>query len=316
MSVSECSWDANSNNFLLSSFDLGNSENEGEYILPSPETLSNNYNFENGLKPESRDQIALNYSKPQSKIEISLNKLQCEPTIQIEIPFSEENRNQPKESQKRRKNSKSNQNTNMFGRKRKNSETKGNHTKFAEDNKIRKAKVMFKDSLFAKINEEIAKINENENLYIKINGKEYKLDKLLKINQKKTADTNVLSNRRLLAGKVKDLFSEDITGRNKNTPKSYNRIAINKLYEYGNEKIISIFETNYLNCIKFFRKDDKIYNDGKFAYLKGIEKKFERLQEDLKNNKKEQNYIRELIDVINNFEKIYAEKEPKIKDEN
>lgn len=305
--MTEYSCGINSDIDSLVSFDLEYSENQGVFNLPKPETSSNNCYFENGLKPESKDQIALNYSQPQSKNEISLNKLQSEPIIQIEIPCSEENRNKPNKTQKRRKNSLSNRGEKMCGRKRKNSETKGNHTKYAQDNRIRKAKVLFKDSLFKKINKEIAKINEKESLYIPINGKEYKLEKLLIINQKKTADIKLSTNRELLTGKVKDIFSEDISGRYKHTPKNYNRMAIKKLYEYGNNNIISIFESDYLNCIKYFRKDKEIFyeKEKEFAYLKGIEEKFESLQKDLKNNKNEQNYISELIDVINNFEKIY-----------
>jgi hypothetical protein len=137
----------------------------------------------------------------------------------------------------------------------------------------------------------------------------------LDIKQDKIVDINTLSNRKLLSEKVKDLLSEDISGRYKNIPKDFNRIAIDKLYEYGNETIISILETNLLDCIKFFRKDDDIINDENFSYLKGLEERYEKLPEELlKDNKNDQEYVDQLIKVIKTFEQIYAEKKPRTRE--
>ena len=242
------------------------------------------------------------YNRYENENILSLN--------QITLYSSNEIKNKLLKSQKNRKNEKANQNENLLGRKIKDSEIKGIHTKYKEDNMIRKSKVLFKDSTIKYINKKINEINDN--LYVNINGKEYKLEKILDIKQDNIVDINALSNRELLAGKVKDLLSEDISGRYKNIPKDFNRIAIDKLYEYGNETIISILETNLLDCIKFLRKDDDIINDENFAHLKGLEERFEKLPEELlKDNKNDQEYVDQFIKVIKTFEKIYAEKKPR-----
>jgi hypothetical protein len=288
-------------NILSLSFDLENYDNQGGYIFRDiPDTTMNNSIFKNNLEPQSIIQVTFNNSEPQT-----IN--------QITLYSSNEIKNKPLKSQKNKKNGKANQNENLLGRKRKDNQIKGIHTKYKEDNMIRKSKVLFKDSTIKYINKKINEINDN--LFVNINGKEYKLEKILDIKQDKIVDINALSNRKLLSEKVKDLLSEDISGRYKNIPKDFNRIAIDKLYEYGNETIISILETNLLDCIKFFRKDDDIINDENFSYLKGLEERYEKLPEELlKDNKNDQEYVDQLIKVIKTFEQIYAEKKPRTRE--
>lgn len=288
-------------NILSLSFDLENYDNQGEYNFRAiPDTTMNNFIFKNNLEPQSIIQLSFNNSEHQT-----LN--------QITLYSSNQIKNRPLKSQKRRKNEKSNQIENLTGRKRKGSQIKGIHTKYKEDNMIRKSKVLFKDSTIKYINKKINEINDN--LYVNINGKEYKLEKILDIKQDKIVDINTLSNRELLSGKIKDLLSEDISGRYKNIPKNFNKIAINKLYEYGDETIISILETKLLDIIKFFRKDGDIINDENFGYLKGLEERFEKLPEKLlEDNQNDQEYVDKLIKVIKTFEKIYAEKKPRTRE--
>ena len=288
-------------NILSLSFDLENYDNQGGYIFRDiPDATMNNSIFKNNLEPQSIIQVTFNNSEPQT-----IN--------QITLYSSNEIKNKPLKSQKNKKNGKANQNENLLGRKRKDSQIKGIHTKYKEDNMIRKSKVLFKDSTIKYINKKINEINDN--LFVNINGKEYKLEKILDIKQDKIVDINALSNIKLLAGKVKDLLSEDISGRYKNIPKDFNKIAIDKLYEYDNETIISILETNLLDCIKFFRKDDDIINDENFSYLKGLEERYEKLPEELlKDNKNDQEYVDQLIKVIKTFEQIYAEKKPRTRE--
>ena len=288
-------------NILSLSFDLENYDNQGGYIFRDiPDTTMNNSIFKNNLEPQSIIQVTFNNSEPQT-----IN--------QITLYSSNEIKNKPLKSQKNKKNEKANQNENLLGRKRKDSQIKGIHTKYKEDNMIRKSKVLFKDSIIKYINKKINEINDN--LFVNINGKEYKLEKILDIKQDKIVDINTLSNRKLLSEKVKDLLSEDISGRYKNIPKDFNKIAIDKLYEYGDETIISILETNLLDCIKFLRKDDDIINDENFSYLKGLEERYEKLPEELlKDNKNDQEYVDQFIKVIKTFEQIYAEKKPRTRE--
>ena len=155
-----------------------------------------------------------------------------------------------------------------------------------------------------------------DDLYVNINGKKYKLNKILDIKQDKIVDINTLSNRELLTKKVKDIFRDDISGRYKKYPTNYNRIAIDKLYETNNKSITSILDLDFLDCIKFFREDD-IINDDNFSCLKGLEKRFKNLPNELKDKNNNQKYINKVIEVIKTFEKIYnVDKRPREREKN
>ena len=232
------------------------------------------------------------------------------PVNQITLPSSDitSNSKRHNKSPKKKHNSKSKSKNNVLGRKRKDCEEQGKHTKESQDNIIRKVKVIFKDSILKHINKKMDKIDD---LYININGKDYKLNKILDIKQDKIVDINTLSNRELLTKKVKDIFRDDISGRYKKYPTNYNRIAIDKLYETNNKSITSILDLDFLDCIKFFREDD-IINDDNFSCLKGLEKRFQNLQNELKDKSNNQKYINEVIKVIKKFEQIYyVDKKPR-----
>ena len=82
-------------------------------------------------------------------------------------------------------------NIKLLGRKTKNSGETGEHTKFSEDNKTRKIKVLLKNDLLEFINDKIkTDLNLSE---ITIDGKIYKNDqiKLLNIKQTKISDITV-----------------------------------------------------------------------------------------------------------------------------
>ena len=235
------------------------------------------------------------------------------PVNQITLPSSDITSKRHNKSPKKKHNSKSKSKNNVLGRKRKDCEEQGKHTKESQDNIIRKVKVIFKDSILKHINKKMDKIDD---LYININGKDYKLNKILDIKQDKIVDINTLSNRKLLTNKVKDIFSEDISGKYKKYPKNYNRIAIDKLYETNNKSITSILDLDFLDCIKFFREDDIINNDN-FSCLKGLEKRFQNLQNELKDKSNNQKYINKVIEVIKTFEKIYnVDKRPREREKN
>lgn len=199
----------------------------------------------------------------------------------------------------------------FLGRKKKNSGEIGEHTKYSEDNMVRKFKSYLKDCLRELIN---LKIKE----YIKfpdniINGKKYKTIEILDINQKQTKDTSVEMNRELLQKTIKNFFSVDISGNYTNYPNNFNEILIEELYKKENgEKIICILEKNILESIKYFRKDEDIINDPNYSCLKGLEKRFEDFKQDLllKNNEE---YTNKMIDLINSYEKKYYNKRSRAK---
>ena len=193
-----------------------------------------------------------------------------------------------------------------LGRKTKNSDEKGNHTRDKEDNMIRKSKVIFKDSFLDFIN---SKLEETfpKNFKITIDGKEYKV-KLLKIIQNKVKDTNVEFNKKLLNDTIKDFFSDKIGGNFTNYPKNFNELLFKKLSEMDNgKKIISMVNMTFLEWLKYFRMDEDIFKDPEYSSLNGLEKDFLGLREKL-SEKYNENYIHNLIHLIKNFEIIYENK--------
>ena len=194
-----------------------------------------------------------------------------------------------------------------LGRKSKNSNEKGNHTREKEDNLIRKAKVIIKKALIDFINSKLNQIF-SQNGKISINGKEYKI-KLLNIKQNKVKLINVNFNQQMLNDTIKNFFSEEISGNFSNYPANFNELLIKKIYEMKNgEKITCIFEKTFLECLKFFRMDKDIFKNPKYSCLEGLEKNFLELEKKLLSEGYDKPYIKKLFTLINNFEIVYREK--------
>ena len=162
----------------------------------------------------------------------------------------------------------------LLGRKRKNSELKGKHTKYNLDNRVRKVKVLFKNALLEFLNSKM----ENIQLIVDINGKAFIADKLLNIRPKLIKDITINGNKILIDTPIKNILSEDISGLYKKYPLDYNKIVIEKIFENENNKIlIDILNMKFKECLKYYRKDQEIINDDKYACLKGLEEKYENL---------------------------------------
>ena len=203
----------------------------------------------------------------------------------------------------------------LLGRKKKNSGEIGKHDKYAENNMTRKMKVIIKNDLLDFINSKIK--NELNLSNIIINGKIYKENeiKLLNIKQDRIKDTNVDFNLTFLNTKIKDILSEKISKNNRiKYPSNFNDILINKIYHIKNgESITSILDMTFLECLKYYRKDEDIINDAKYSCLKGLEKGFENLKDKLMNNNEEEDYVDKLIELIKEFEEIYSKKKSRVK---
>ena len=197
----------------------------------------------------------------------------------------------------------------LLGRKTKKSGLTGPHGKYAEDNRVRKVKVCLKDSLFRKINSEIQK----NAISINIDGKEYKVDGLLDINQEQTINTTVGENLKLLKRELKDFFSVGISNKFKNYPKNFNKLIIEKLYQENFANVTCILDKTFLDSLKYFRKDKDVYDNEEFSCLQGIEKDFEELPQKFRKEGHDNRYINMVINLINNFEQIYYEKTPRQK---
>lgn len=205
------------------------------------------------------------------------------------------------------------ENNTHLGRKRKNSLEVGKHGKYAGDNMTRKMKVILKDNLLNFIN---STIKETLNLStIILNGKKYDKEniRLLNINQKITIDTTVNGNKKFLALKIKDIFSQDISGSFSSFPSNFNALLIDKIYEMENvDNITSILDKTVLEGLKYFRKDEDVINNYNYNCLKGLEKGFEGLKKEIM-KKNDENYANNLIKLIKEFEIIYDNKKARTK---
>lgn len=205
------------------------------------------------------------------------------------------------------------ENNTHLGRKRKNSLEVGKHGKYAGDNMTRKMKVILKDNLLNFIN---STIKETLNLStIILNGKKYDKEniRLLNINQKITIDTTVNGNKKFLALKIKDIFSQDISRSFSSFPSNFNALLIDKIYEMENvDNITSILDKTVLEGLKYFRKDEDVINNYNYNCLKGLEKGFEGLKKEIM-KKYDENYANNLIKLIKEFEIIYDNKKARTK---
>ena len=130
-----------------------------------------------------------------------------------------------------------------YGRKPKNKLLKGKHTKYSNDNILRKIKVNFFKKLVKFINKTISKSEFKG----KIN--------LIKILTGSICQNNTIKfNQKLLKLKIKDIFSSYwINKKFKNVGKDYNKDIINKIYEENIKELIDIFEMTCLEAFSIFR---------------------------------------------------------------
>lgn len=172
---------------------------------------------------------------------------------------------------------------------------------------IRKFKVHFIKVILETINTKF----ENEPIYIKIeNRNEMIVNCLLDIDYKIKKKHNAQDIDEFLESNWKTIFSIDITSKNNNYPKDYNRLVIEKLYEDKKENVTKILDMKVKICLKYFRKDPDVFEKPEYACLVGIEKKFDNLKENLKIQYKD-DYINSYIKLIKRFENIKEEPNPK-----
>ena len=207
-------------------------------------------------------------------------------------------------------NSQMNSNSNhqkFLGRKRKDSESTGDHNEYSEDNMLRKFKIYNIETFRTKINSEL----KTTPVFIENNGKKYEAKKLLKIKQEFAKNITVNETRNFLNKKIKTIFSADISDLYKNYPKNYNQLVIEKLYEEKKTNVTCILEKSGLECIKYFRKDKDAFSNEENSCLSGIEKRYESLPKDLRKKGFKDDYIKKFFEIIKDFENIIEKKSPR-----
>ena len=176
------------------------------------------------------------------------------------------------------------------GRKPKTSIIKGNHTKFSEDNILRKIKVKFNQKI----------INYLNSIIIFKNIKNIK--RLKNLKGKISQDNTIKYNINIINSKLKDVLSStEINGKFKLFEKYYNKNVIDTIYNENIKELIEILEMTYLDIFKIFRGSS---DNGK---LNGLEKLDSVIREiELKENDDE--YINKFKNVAMKFESYYNEK--------
>ena len=141
-----------------------------------------------------------------------------------------------------------------LGRKRKNSNEKGIHNKYSEDNIIRKIKSNLLNILYNFINMFIYEIYEG-NI-----GKGIFKKQLLKMNQRQIIDSK--NNKVFLNKKLKHIFSDNICEKYTYFPLEFNKNLIeellNELDGEKRKKLKNLFDLTFLDCLLHFRGDKKI----------------------------------------------------------
>jgi hypothetical protein len=172
------------------------------------------------------------------------------------------------------------------GRMQKNSNNKGEHTKYYHDNIFRKIRVKFWKNILKYINNIIeSKYKDKIKVLIPLSGK--------------VAQNNTLNfNYNLFNTKLKDIFiSNEINGKFIKYDKSYNENVINTIYKENIQELINILEMTFLDVFKVFR------DVNEKEKLVGFER-YDTIIKELK-SKEEDDYIAKLEKSIMDFENFY-----------
>jgi hypothetical protein len=180
-----------------------------------------------------------------------------------------------------------------------------NHTKYSDDNSRRKIKRIVVNELQTFINKRIG------NIYGIDVGVGLTEKRLMKLRQNQISDASVEFNLKFLNKTLKDIFSEDVTGRITNYSPDRNKEVIEELINEEDvikkEYFEGLFNLTFLDCLKYFRDDD--IDEQKLQYLQGFPK-FNEIKEELC-IKSDENYVEHLSKYLNDYEKILSKKKPR-----
>ena len=204
------------------------------------------------------------------------------------------------------KKDKNNKEIKKRGRKRKrndnesdNNKTLKTHTKFTDDNLTKKSKNIILKYALKFINEKIEEIYQGD-------VGEGKFKKELKIiSQKNKVKSTVNIDKSFLDKNLKDIFSENISGRFNNFPKTYNKTLIESLLNEEDEEkksyFIELFNITFSDCLDYFM-DNKNNNKKLEGFVK-----FSSIKESLI-HQEGKNYIDAFIHFLKNFKDIINNK--------
>jgi hypothetical protein len=149
------------------------------------------------------------------------------------------------------------------------------------------------------------------------NSKHNIQDKSKQIKDIRFSDKKYFNNAKLkilLNTQLKNILNGDIRKNYRKFKQEHNSELIKEYEKSSNEEIISFFNCELIDCIKYFRKDDDIIYNDHFSFLKGLEEYYDelvKLNEEIKNDnhKKYLEFIICLINIIENKLGKYSTKE-------
>ena len=217
------------------------------------------------------------------------------------------------------KKDKNNKEIKKRGRKRKRNDNESDknktlkiHTKFTDDNLTKKSKNIILKYALKFINEKIEEIYQGD-------IGEGKFKKELKIiSQKNKVKSTVNIDKSFLDKNLKDIFSENISGRFNNFPKTYNKTLIESLLNEEDEEkksyFIELFNITFSDCLDYFM-DNKNNNKKLEGFIKFSSIKESLIQQEGKNYIDAFIYfLKNFKDIINNKKSRRRNKDDKIND--
>ena len=185
--------------------------------------------------------------------------------------------------------------------KQKKKPTQKDNYKHSTFNLIRRVKKLVFDSLMKFDNIIISKLYNDigNGIYVK---------KLFKNNHSQIKHTGTLYNKALLSKTQGEIFSEEITTRFTNFPLDHNKKLINMLLNEKDEEKRKIFQNLFnrtlLECI------DHLIGKNTYQELEGLEEIYKNEMMELGGDEE---YKNKLNYILNNIEKIFNERKPRIK---
>ena len=262
------------NNSGIKSFLNSNiKKNNKNVILNKDEELTKNFNTE--VKKEESNIFEENGKNVKNYLDENKENLT------IEIPKLEKNFLNKKRMFKI--------NRKKRGRQSKNLNSKSDHTKYSNDNILRKIKVKFFQKLMKYINGKIKS---------KYNGI---IQKLLPLKGEVSQNNTIKFNIQLLNTKLKDIFSTiEINKKFRLYKENYNKNVIDTIYKNNIRELIEIFELTFLQIFNIF----KDANETKFNDFE----KLNTVVEEIKYKENDSYYAELFKNMAMNFENNYLEK--------
>ena len=186
---------------------------------------------------------------------------------------------------------------NNLGRKKKISTEKGKHTKYDGDNIIRKIKSIIIRILIKRINQIIYSIYKGKIGYGPF------IKKLFAVNQNQIIKSK--NDKDFIYKPIKDILSENITGRISNYAPDFNKATIQSLLNENDidkkEIFKTLFNLTFINCLNHYcgKKYEPI--------LEGIET-LEKTCDYMIENGEDEDYIKVFCHHVNNFQDIIQRK--------